>query len=597
MSTHAVLTLVVLIVALGLLASQRIRPALVALLVMLTLIVTGVLSPTEAFSAFGQPVIITIPGLFVLGAALSESGVATLIANRLMTFSRRGELVLTLVIMCTAGLLSAVLSSLLVVAVLMPAVLRLARDARIAPSRLLLPLVSAATMGNLLTLIGAISNLVISDLLIVSGYAPLGFLSLTPYGLVSLAAAIAWYLLAGRRLLRREVPDEPERPSLDQLQEIYRLGNVLYRLRVRAISALVGQQLAQANLARTDGLNVVAVTPQNGRTVFAGPDWELSPDDVLIVEGARADIQRAVESHQLDWLGESSLQEIHQSEHEALRLAELMVPFRSRLVGKSLAEVRFRERYGLSLLAAYRQGQAISRRLPELILAAGDTLLVQGPPARLNQVGRDSNLLLAADLGPQAGEIVTRKAKWAVVIMAMMLVTVVTGWMSLATAGLAAAVALVATGCIKPESAYRSVDVSLVVLVGCMLSLAMALEKTGVAETMAVFVATLRPLVGVPGTLLALYIFTVFTTQVISNTATIGLLTPLAINLAVVQGVAPEPFAIAIAVACTTSYLTPFTNAENLLVREAGRYSLRDYVLNGMPILVVQTAVVVAAVL
>jgi Na+/H+ antiporter NhaD/arsenite permease-like protein len=189
MTLDAALTLIILIATLVILASQRLRPDLTALCVTLALILTGVLSPAEAFSAFAQPVIIIIPCIFILGAALYETGVATLIANQLMRVGTQNPVVLVLVIMLTAGLLSSVVTSMLIIAVLMPAVLRIARRARLAPSLLLLPLVSGATMGNLLTLIGAISHLVVSDLLVVSGYEPLGFFSLTPIGLASLIAA------------------------------------------------------------------------------------------------------------------------------------------------------------------------------------------------------------------------------------------------------------------------------------------------------------------------------------------------------------------------------------------------------------------------
>lgn len=588
MTMQAGLTLTILIATLLALTSRRLRPDLAALCATLALILTGVLSPTEAFGAFGQPVIIIIPCVYVLGAALYETGVATLIANKLQRFTAQGPSVLILVLMLTAGLLSAVLSSMLVIAVLMPAAVRMARRAQISPSQVLLPLVAGATMGNLLTLIGTISNVVVSNALTVSGYEPLGFFSLMPYGLVSLALAVVWYLLVGRRLLRQKIPAEPRRPSLGEVEQAYHLRDQLYRLRVRSVSDLIAQPLARSGLSTDSHLNVLAVQRPRGELIPARSDWVLEIDDILIVEGARGDILQAASLHHLEPKGAMSLEEFNRFEQETLRLAELMVPFRSQLVGRTLAEVDFRDRYGLNILAVQRQGQVIRQSLPDLTLAAGDALLVQGPLAYLSHVGRDMNLVLVTHLGPRLGDLITSKAKLTLGVLAVMVLSVASGLLSLATASLAAAVVLILTGCISLGRAYRSIDGSVIVLIGGMLPLALALEKTGAAELIAGRLAALSPAIGPLGTLLLLYLFAAAITQIVSNSATAALVTPIAINLATAQGLSPQPFALAMAVAVSTSYVTLLTNADNLLVRETGQYTMRDYVVNGLPLFLFQ---------
>ena len=588
MTMQAGLTLTILIATLLALTSRRLRPDLAALCATLALILTGVLSPTEAFGAFGQPVIIIIPCIYVLGAALYETGVATLIANKLQRFTAQGPSVLILVLMLTAGLLSAVLSSMLVIAVLMPAAVRMARRAQISPSQVLLPLVAGATMGNLLTLIGTISNVVVSNALTVSGYEPLGFFSLMPYGLVSLALAVVWYLLVGRRLLRQKIPAEPRRPSLGEVEQAYHLRDQLYRLRVRSVSDLIAQPLARSGLSTDSHLNVLAVQRPRGELIPARSDWVLEIDDILIVEGARGDILQAASLHHLEPKGAMSLEEFNRFEQETLRLAELMVPFRSQLVGRTLAEVDFRDRYGLNILAVQRQGQVIRQSLPDLTLAAGDALLVQGPLAYLSHVGRDMNLVLVTHLGPRLGDLITSKAKLTLGVLAVMVLSVASGLLSLATASLAAAVVLILTGCISLGRAYRSIDGSVIVLIGGMLPLALALEKTGAAELIAGRLAALSPAIGPLGTLLLLYLFAAAITQIVSNSATAALVTPIAINLATAQGLSPQPFALAMAVAVSTSYVTLLTNADNLLVRETGQYTMRDYVVNGLPLFLFQ---------
>jgi di/tricarboxylate transporter len=589
MTMQAGLTLTILIATLLALTSRRLRPDLAALCATLALILTGVLSPTEAFGAFGQPVIIIIPCIYVLGAALYETGVATLIANKLQRFTAQGPPVLVLVLMLTAGLLSSVLSSMLVIAVLMPAAVRMARRAQISPSQLLLPLVAGATMGNLLTLIGTISNVVVSNALAVGGYEPLGFFSLMPYGLVSLALAIVWYLLAGHKLLRRKVPAEPQQPSLGEIEQAYHLRDQLYRLRVRSISDLIAQPLAGSGLSTDSHLNVLAVQSPCGELTPARSDWVLEADDILIVEGARGDILQAASLHQLEPKGAMSLEEFNRFEQKTLSLAELMVPFRSQLVGRTLADVDFRDRYGLNILAVQRQGQVIRQSLPDLTLAAGDALLVQGPLAYLSQVGRDMNLVLVTHLGPRLGDLITSKAKLTLGVLVVMVISVASGLLSLATASLAAALVLILTGCISLGRAYRSIDGSVIVLIGGMLPLALALEKTGAAELIAGRLAGLSPAIGPVGTLLLLYLFASAITQIVSNSATAALVTPIAINLATTQGLSPQPFALAMAVAVSTSYVTVLTNTDNLLVREAGHYTMRDYLVNGLPLFLLQS--------
>lgn len=597
MGTDAILTLIILAGTLVALATRRVRTDLTALASMLALILTGVLTPTEAFSAFGQPVIAVVASVFVLGAGIYDTGVAALVANRIVRVSDRGLGVLLLVLMLAAGLMSSVLGSLLVVAALMPAVLRIARQSRQSASQLLLPMVAAATMGNLLTLIGTVSNIVVSDLLVAGGAEPLGFFTLLPYGLVSLLLAIAWFLYAARKLLRRDVVEEPQPPSLDEVEHAYDLDRQLYRLRVRSRSDLAGQRLADSKLRVGFGLNVLAVRRQNGSLQPASPTWTLERDDILVVEGPRGDILQAASLHHLEPKGTMPLDEFNELEGEALRTAELMVPFRSQLVGRTLSQIGFRERYGLNIVAIHRDQRAIHDHLPQFRLEPGDTLLVQGPTAFLRQIGRDLNLVMVTDLGPQLGDRITPKAGRTLAILALMVTCVVTGWLPLATASLAAVLLLILTGCVSIGRAYRSIDGSLLVLIGGMLPLAMALEKTGIAGLVAGHLASLSASIGPAGVLLLIYLFAVAITQVVANSVAAALITPLAVSLAQAMDLSPQPFAIAIAVAVGASYATSLTNADFLLVRDAGRYTMRDYLVSGLPLFLLQTVAVIALLL
>ncbi|GIK42626.1 MAG: SLC13 family permease [Chloroflexota bacterium] len=590
MPLEAIFTLVLLIATLVVLSAQWLRADLTALLVMLALIISGILSPAEAFSAFGQPVILIVASVFVIGAALFETGVATLIANQILRFGSRGETMLLFIIILAAAGLTAFLDGLLVVALLLPAVLRVARQANLAPSRLLMPLAMTATVGNQLTLIGTTSNLVVSDILAGHSQTRLGLFSLTPYALVSVGILMVWYMLMGRRFLRRELPSEPQRPSLAEVQQSYQLNKQLYRLRVRSNSDLIAQSLEASGKVWTAArIKVMAIQAKGAKLEPARPECVLEQDDLLIVEGDVGRILQVASAHELESKGAMELDEFNQLQHGTLRLAEVMVPFRSPLVGKSLAQVGFRHRYGLNILAVHRQGQVIRDGLSTLTLAAGDTLLVQGLLSDLRDIGRDLSLVPVTDLGPQPGDLITGKARLTLAVLGVMLILVVSGLASLGTASVLAAVVLILSKCLSPERAYQSVNWSLLVLIGGMLPLSMALQKTGAAEMIAQVIVGLSQNMGVLGSLVIFHLLTSLIAQVIGGAVGAALFTPIALSLAVAQGAPPEPFAIATAFAVLAGYVTPLTDGDNLLVREPGQYTMRDYVINGLPIFVLQT--------
>jgi di/tricarboxylate transporter len=591
MTPQVAFTLLLLLLTLVVMASQRLRADLVALIVMALLLVSGIVDPAQAFAAFGQPVIIIVACVYVIGAALFETGVANIIAAQILRFGGKGEVSLLLVIMGVATVLTAVLDAMLVVALLLPAVLRIARETGISRPVLLLPLATAATLGSHLTLIGAASNLVVSDVLAASGQAPLGLLSLAPYAVVVVALMILWFLGPGRKLLDKPMPEEQQGPSLSEVASAYGLDNQLYLLRIRAGSSLVAYRLDAASLRARFGLNILAAQPRlSQRIVSATPEMVLEQDDLLYVQSAPGELHQAANRLGLEVKRPAALDELAGIDEEALRMAEVMIPVRSPLIGKSLQQTGLRARHGVSVLAVQRQAQVFREGLGLLTLAAGDTLLVEGRAGQLRTAIRDLRLVAATDLGPQAGDVVTAKARLAIAILLGLVLVVVLNILSLAVASVAAVLLLILTGCVSVERAYRSIDGSVLVLIGAMLSLSLALEQTGAAGQIALWISDLSqgagPLLG----LFLLWVLTSVITQVVANSVAAALVTPIAVGLATTMGASPQLFAIAVAFAVTTAYITPLTDGDNLLVRSAGRYSMRDYVVNGLPLWLLQTA-------
>lgn len=592
MTPSALITLALLLSTLVLMSTQRLRADLTALSVMLVLILTNILTPEEAFSAFGQPVIIILPSLFIIAAALYETGVAAVIADQILRVGQRGPVVLLLATMISGGFLSAIISDLLVVTVFLPALLRVARRARLAPGQLLIPLTTSAVMGGLLTLIGAISTVVINDLLESYGAPPLQFFTLAPYGFTFLLIAVLWFTVVGRRLLPTAAPELTLRPSLAEVEQTYDLKQKLYQLRVRSGSDLIGRRLDEAQLGEGFGLNVVAIQPDRDDLQLVRNDWVLEQDDILIVEGERGDVFQAATMHLLHPKGRIALDRFENLEGQSLRLAEVMVPFRSNLVGKTIVESRFRDRYGLNILAVHRDGRTIQSKLPEIALALGDTLLVQGPLRRLQRVGEDLDLVLVTHLGPGRGDRTTSKVWLTLAILLAMVVAVVSGLLPLATASLAAAVLLILTRCISIDRAYRSVDATILVVIGGMLPLATALEKTGLAQTLAQTIGLLQA--GPFITMFIIFLATVVLTQVISNVVTGLLVLPIALSLAAATGAPPQAYAISVMIGVTISYLTPLTHGSNLMIWEPGAYHMRHYLLNNGPIFILQSVALFA---
>lgn len=589
--------LAVLLIALVILTTRWLRTDVTAVLVMLAIMAGGILSPEEVFGAFGEPLIFIVAATYVIGAALHDTGVAAFLSDQILRWGGSSRRSLVLITMAIGGLLSAVLGSLLVVVIVMPAVTRAGRKVGVAPAQLLMPLAMAALIGNQLTLIGTPLNLLVADLLAQSGGGELQLLSLTPYSAVLLLLATGWFALLGNRLLPSAPPNEDVQPSISEIERDYNLHDRFYHLRVRSTSDLAGERLERSRLRQQYDLNVVAVRRRGGSLQLATPDWVLETDDTLVVEGQRGDVVQSAARHGLELKGPADLGHVSFEGDASLHLTEAVVPPRSSLVDASLTEADLRGRYGLSVLAVNRQGHTVSDVQPNVTLRAGDILLVQGPSGGMRTADQRGDLAPIVHVGPRTGERITAKAKVAAAITGLMLIAVIGNWLSLAVASTAAALLLVLAQCISAERAYRSLNLSIVVLLGGLLPLATALERSGAADLLAGIIGGWGAALGAMGTLLLLYLLASVLTQVVPNMVVAALFVPVAVRMAEQGNFAPTTAAIAITFAANASYITPITNVINLTVQEPGGYTQRDFLRNGLPLFLLQTAVIFGAIL
>ena len=581
--THQIaLTLIILVGTIVLFVSERWSADVVSLLVMLILMLGNLLTPAEAFASFANPVVITIGSIFVVSAALFQTGVATKLGRGIVRLAGDSEPRLIAALMIGAALLSGVMNNVAVTAVLMPAVIGIGLSTGRSPSRLLLPLSFAAVVGGTLTLIGTPPNLIVSHVLTEGGFPPFGLLDITPIGVIGVLAATLFMTTIGRRLL----PDQPLEERLhrarlpSQLLNLYRLPERIFTLHVPPDSPLVGQTLAESGLRRDHGLTVLGIIRQSRCHMAPLPTERISAGDRLLTQGGPRRLQRAAAATGIVW-DRATVDETELLVGD-VGVAEVTLTPRSALAGQTLRELNFRERFGLTVLALWRGGEAIERYISDEPLRQGDAFLVQGPWRKIRLLRDQPGLLVISEDEDIPRR--TRKAPWAVAILVGMVVIVVAKLLPLPVAAMGAAILTVVTGCLQVEEARNAVEWRAAFLIAGMLALSTAMEKTGAAQWVALTVLSPVANLGLLPAMAALFLITTVLTLGISNHATAALIAPIAFSVAVSHGHDPRPLLLAVAVGTSTALLTPFAHPSTLLVMGPGGYKFRDYVRVGLPL-------------
>ncbi len=599
----------ILAVTVLLFVSERLRLDVVALMALLALTLTGILSPEEALAGFADPVVIMIAALFVVGDGLFQTGVASSLGRLPARLAGNSETRLLIVIMLLVAILSGFMSSTGTVAVMLPVVMGLAWARDIPPSKLLIPLSVASLLGGMLTLIGTAPNIVVSNHLEAMGRDPFGLFAFTPIGVAMVIVGIAFMALVGRRLL----PDRPavgapsgkDDPSVEELAGSWGLPAQLHRLHLPVDSPLIGSSLKELDWAGSLGLTVLEVLRESGergrfrpgrirdrRRREAGSsdassreDREMEPaladtvlraGDLLLVQGSPDGVARLVSRGHVRLIEET--REGDPTAEES-GIAEVLLTPRSRLLGRTLKEILFRDHYQLSVIGVKRMGELLEGELGDVALRFGDTLLVQGEWEAIRRLGRETRnfvvTLAPREMGPALQPL--DRAPVAVAIIVGMLGLMTFGVVPAVTAVLVAAVAMVLFRCVTVEDAYRSVNWESVVLIAGILPMATALENTGGMQLIVDQLADAMEGTGPILLLVVLFVLTSALSQVISNTATAVLLAPIAFQLSAGIGANPEPFMMTIAVAASTAFATPVASPVNTLVLGPGGYRFGDF--------------------
>lgn len=770
MTLEIIIVLTILAIAILLFITEWVRMDVVALLVLASLAVAGLVTPAEALSGFSNPAVVTVWAVLILSGGLARTGVAGLIGRRLMRLAGDSEVRLLVIIMLTVGILSGFMNTIGVVSLFLPVVLDIARRTKQPPSKLLMPLAFAALLGGLNTLIGTPPNILISAALKDAGLRPFQMFDFTPVGISVLLAGTLYMALIGRRLLpNRDPARELASARGRDFKSLYALRERMVLLHLPAGSVLHGKTLAESRLGSVLGLNVVAVM-RNGRTQLSpNPSYalqsgdrllvegrleqlsalhgknhlvlekegftverlvsadvelleaRLSPgtrlvgqtlrqvgirhvyqvvvlairrgdvifrtnletipllaDDILLVQGRREQLdglrdepdltfsspasladykleerfmvvhvpegstlvgKSLIESRLGDLYGlgvmgiiragetrlipppedilqagdtllvkgkQSDLQlveglqsleietqpapDVGELESEEIGLVEAVLSPHSTLVGKTLRELNFRFKYGLSVLAIWREGRAYRSNLRDMPLRFGDALLLYGPRERLRLLGSEPDFLVLTEEAQEAP--LQEKIPIALLVMGIVLLPAIFGWLPIAISAILGVTLMILTGCLTMEEAYRTINWKAIFLIAGMLPLGIAMERTGAAQFLANGMVGLIGDMGPLAVMAGFFMLAALASQFMPNPAVAVLLAPIALRAASDLGISPYTLMMTVAVSASAAFLSPVGHSANVLVMGPGGYRFSDYIKVGLPLTLVVLAVV-----
>ena len=569
MTTEIALTLGIIVCALIIFGTEKFRVDVVALLVLLTVGLTGLISPKEVFAGFSNSAVITVWAVYIVSGGLFKTGVADILGKFIYRLSGGSEVRLIAVIMLTCGIMSAFMNNVGATAMLMPAVVSVAKQTKIPVSKLMIPLSFSSLMGGGLTLIGTPANILATNIVKDNGLPTFGFFDFTLIGAAVFATGILYMVFVGRHLLPvRQAPGEAEVEN--------QLRKYISEVRVLPNGNLAGQTLLESKLGEEYDLTAIALVRGNTTITILERDSMIEPDDILLLEGSADSLLRARDDLGLVTANESKrLEDVESLDISEMDLVEATLAPRSSMVNRSLQSLNFRERYGFTVLAIRRHGEIITDRLRSVQLQFGDDLLLQGPRHRLPTLQEKNDFLVLEPL--KIPESRTRKMPIAVGLMLLMIGLVITGVLDIAIAFVAGAVGMVITKCLSMDEAYESIDWRTVFLVAGMLPLGAAMESTGTARYIADLMLDAIGDFGPVAALGGIYLLAALITQPMSNAAAMVLVVPTALDTAMSLGANHLTFTLAVVIGAVTSFLTPVGHKANVLVFGPGGYKFFDY--------------------
>ena len=582
----------------------RIRSDVIALCSMVALVLTGVITPEEGLAGFSNSVVIMIAGLFIVGGAITQTGLARLISNKVLSLAGESELRLFYLVILVTIIVGLFVSNTGTVAILMPIVVTIASQSGVDARRLLMPMAFACSISGMMTLIGTPPTLIVHNSLIESGHEGLHFFTTLPVGLVILLIC-GTLLRPLSKLLARSgetaMDTKRMRKSPEQLSRQYNLLEDLYRLRIEEGSFLRKKTLAELDLTGRFHCSVIGVKGVHlgARATVPTAETMLHRGFVLHVSGAYEDVQKLAEEACLTFLDDE--QEGQRTFSGRLSfseygLAEVVVKHGSRLVGRHISDTDLRQTYGISVVGLQRNRSYITHRLSRATLQEGDMLLVQGTWEDIERLGgQEADLILLGEPATEASKaIISERGPVAAAIIFLMILAMILDWLPPVMAVLIADILLILTRCFRSvKDAIGTISWESVILFAAMIPLATAMDNTGLSTMISGGIVSGLGTYGPYAVLAGIMLGTQLLTTFISNTATAVLFAPIALQAASALGVSPVPFMIGVSVAASMCFMSPFATPPNAMVMSVGKYSFMDYVRVGLPLQVIVIAAMV----
>lgn len=602
-------TLIILVITVALFIWGRVRADIVALTALAALLVLGILTPAEALAGFSSPIVIMMIGLFVVGGAIMQTGLAKLTGNKLMALSRGNETITFLLVMLVTSFIGAFVSNTGTVALMMPIIMSIAAGSGMQSSRFLMPLAFAGSLGGMLTLIGTPPNLVIDEVLTEGGYQPLAFFSFFPVGIIVIAIGIIVLMPLSKIFLSKKQSGKKKKQgkSLDDLVDEYQLLDNLHRYIVpsrRPSAALdkngeqmdiVGKTLKDLSIQKKYGVSIIEIRNEKKSRLglvkdvsqnMAKSSSTIQVHDTLYIIGEEEKMKRFASDYGLRKMKDVKI------DFYDLGLTEIVVMPTSNFAGLRIGDANLRKRFGINVLGVKRGDEYITDNLIATKLHVGDMLLVQGEWTNLAHLATDTSNWVVIDQPEKTADkvLLDYKAPVAAAIMLLMIAMMVFDFIPVApvTAVIIAGLLTVFAGCFRNvEAAYKTINWESIVLIAAMMPMSTALEKTGASALVSQGLVESLGSMGPTALLAGIYFTTSLMTMFISNTATAVLMAPIALVAARQVGVSPYSFLFAVTLGASMCFASPFSTPPNALVMKAGGYTFMDYVKVGLPLQII----------
>lgn len=574
MTIEVIIVLLLVVSAVILFVTERFPVDMVALILMATLLLSGIITPEEGISGFSNTATVTVGAMFILSAGLFKTGALNFIGAALAKIGKRNFWFALITMMAGVGVISAFVNNTAAVAIFMPIVLGVARDTKVNPSKLLMPLSFASMFGGVCTLIGTSTNILVNSIAERYGLPPFRMFEFTSLGLLIFGAGMLYMMLIGVRLI-------PNRRGGGDLTQSFGMGEYLTEIVLLPQAKSIGQPLKDSHLVQDLDIDILEVRRGERRILLPSPEIILQAEDLLRVRCNVEKIKQLQEREGILLKSEVKWQD-KDLESAQVVLVEAVIAPNSILEGKSLKGARFRHRFGATPLAIRHRGEMMHEKLETIPLQAGDALLIEAQRDHLDQLKQHSAFVFISEVG--LPEFRREKILPAFAIIFGVVLTAALNILPIVIGAIVGSVLIVLTGCLTVEEAYEAIELKVIFLLAGVLTLGIALEKTGAAGFLSEFLISGVGSLGPEAILFALFLVTTLLTNVMSNNATAALLAPIAIVTAESLGVSPRPFLMAVTYAASLSFMTPVGYQTNTLIYGPGQYQFSDFLRVGTPL-------------